>query len=210
MGCKIEGDSAQPGSRAAVRRSRLIEAARALFAENGFHGTGVAQLAKQSGVLVGQIYRDFENKEGIVAAIVEQDIEDFLIGSELCAAIEQNDPCLMRHWIRHFVKGRDVADRRLIAEIIAESARNERISNIFLSIDAQLRGHLCHALDVIAPGNGKAEQRKLIADMILTIAAGVFQRRVANNGDIDEILTDALCIWIDGLIDDLISNKEGK
>ena len=56
-------------TRAEQRRARIIAAARTLFAENGFHNTGIAQIAKQSGVLVGQIYRDFANKEEIVVAI---------------------------------------------------------------------------------------------------------------------------------------------
>ena len=38
-----------PADRAATRRRRIIEAARSLFVANGFHATGVAQIARESG-----------------------------------------------------------------------------------------------------------------------------------------------------------------
>ena len=69
-------------SRADARRDKLLDAARTLFAERGFHSTGVAQIASASGVKVGQIYRDFANKEEIVAAIAVRDLEQFLAEDE--------------------------------------------------------------------------------------------------------------------------------
>ena len=55
--------------RATARREKVIQAARTAFKANGFHATGIAQIAHASGVAVGQIYRDFANKEAIVAEI---------------------------------------------------------------------------------------------------------------------------------------------
>ena len=40
-----------------------------LFAERGFHGTSVPDLAKAAGVGAGTIYRHFESKEGVVNAL---------------------------------------------------------------------------------------------------------------------------------------------
>ncbi|RZM06398.1 MAG: TetR/AcrR family transcriptional regulator, partial [Sphingomonas sp.] len=37
--------------------------ARRLFVEHGFHSTGIALIAKESGVAVQQLYRDFPSKE---------------------------------------------------------------------------------------------------------------------------------------------------
>jgi AcrR family transcriptional regulator len=50
------------GGKAAQRREKIIEAARKLFIDNGFHATGVAQIAKESGIAVGQLYRDFASR----------------------------------------------------------------------------------------------------------------------------------------------------
>src|SRR3546814_6846394 len=66
------------GERARARRDRLLQVARTLFIEQGFHQTGTAQIAAASGIAVGQMYRDFKNKEAIIAAICEADVEAWL------------------------------------------------------------------------------------------------------------------------------------
>jgi AcrR family transcriptional regulator len=47
-----------------------------LRAAVGFHGASMADIAKAAGLSVGQIYRYFENKEAIIAAIVAQDLAE--------------------------------------------------------------------------------------------------------------------------------------
>ena len=65
-------DSAKPGAREAAaqdKTDRILTAATALFAERGFHGTAVPEVAKKAGVGAGTIYRYFENKEALVNAV---------------------------------------------------------------------------------------------------------------------------------------------
>lgn len=47
----------------------ILDAALVLFAERGFHGTSVPDLAKAAGVGAGTIYRHFDSKEGVVNAL---------------------------------------------------------------------------------------------------------------------------------------------
>ena len=53
----VGGCAALGRSRAQQRRDKVVDVARRLFASQGFHATGMAQIAKESGVAVGQIYR---------------------------------------------------------------------------------------------------------------------------------------------------------
>ena len=46
-----------------------MTASLALFAERGFHGTRVPDIAERAGVAVGTIYRYFPNKEALVNAV---------------------------------------------------------------------------------------------------------------------------------------------
>ncbi|MFO0550709.1 MAG: TetR/AcrR family transcriptional regulator [Polyangiaceae bacterium] len=48
------------------KRECILEAALALFAERGFHGTAVPAIAEQAKVAAGTIYRYFPSKEAIV------------------------------------------------------------------------------------------------------------------------------------------------
>lgn len=63
----------QPVSRreeaAQEKVDRILAAALELFAERGFHGTAVPEVAKKAGVGAGTIYRYFENKEDLVNAV---------------------------------------------------------------------------------------------------------------------------------------------
>lgn len=47
-------------------REAVLEAALELFAERGFHGTAVPDIAKAAGIAAGTIYRHFESKEQLV------------------------------------------------------------------------------------------------------------------------------------------------
>ena len=51
-----------------VSRERILEAATELFAQQGYAGTGVDQLAARSGIAKTAIYYHFGNKAGLLAA----------------------------------------------------------------------------------------------------------------------------------------------
>ena len=54
------------------KREAILDAALALFAERGFHGTAVPLVAEKAGVGAGTIYRYFESKEALVNALYQQ------------------------------------------------------------------------------------------------------------------------------------------
>jgi AcrR family transcriptional regulator len=54
------------------KREAILEAALDLFAEKGFHGTSVPEVAQRAGVGAGTIYRHFESKEALVNALYQQ------------------------------------------------------------------------------------------------------------------------------------------
>ena len=51
------------------KREAILGAALALFAERGFHGVAVPEIAARARVAAGTIYRHFESKEAIVNAL---------------------------------------------------------------------------------------------------------------------------------------------
>lgn len=184
--------------RAAARRDRVIDAARKLIAEQGFHNAGIAQIARDSGVLVGQIYRDFASKEDIVVAIAERDTRAFLNDEGLRAALATGDAAGLRDWIARMVACEEEgSDPRIVAEIIAEASRSEKIAAIVHHIHASMRRDLLAALDRLAPGDAIRERREMLAEVILTIAGGVFQRRMTEGDQPSEAVVEAL---VDGIL----------
>jgi len=180
-------------NRATIRRRKLIETARKLFIENGFHATGIAQIAQQSGIAVGQIYRDFSSKEEIVAGLVREDCARVMAAEALDTAIRHGDSEAVRAWLLHFVEpDEDIDGERLFAEIVAESARNERIASIFTALQDELRGNMLAALALLAPGGDNAAQRVVVADSILTMSLGLLHHRLFRPGLAVEPLVRAL------------------
>ncbi|MGE9808172.1 MULTISPECIES: TetR family transcriptional regulator [unclassified Janibacter] len=56
------------------RREQLVTIARALFAERGFEGTSVEEIAATAGVSKPVVYEHFGGKEGLYAVVVDREI----------------------------------------------------------------------------------------------------------------------------------------
>lgn len=182
--------SAAESDRATLRRSKIVATARQLFAENGFHATGVAQIASKSGVAVGQLYRDFSSKEAIVASIAQTDCLDYLGPDSLRRGIERRDTDAVWAWLRAFMDRGDADGGALITEIVAESTRNPTIAALFHTTSCDVRRTMLAALEVLAPGEALAQRRAQLADLALALSLGLLQHRVLNtlggNGDVVE------------------------
>ncbi|GAB4200838.1 MAG: TetR family transcriptional regulator [Sandaracinaceae bacterium] len=68
-------DLQDPG---AEKREAILDAALALFAERGFHGTAVPLVADAAEVGAGTIYRHFESKEALVNALYQREKRQML------------------------------------------------------------------------------------------------------------------------------------
>ncbi|WP_339690205.1 TetR/AcrR family transcriptional regulator [uncultured Parasphingorhabdus sp.] len=190
----------EPGlqaQRTLERRGKITAAAKRLFIENGFHNTGMARLAKESGVLVGQIYRDFASKEAIVADIVEEQMNVLLAASELRESIRRSDYDAVKAWIFKFVRGPDDNDFVLFAEILAESSRNEKIAAITEKVSDRLREAMVEALTLLAPDPAKAERRETVAKTILCIGGGVGQQKSGMVNNLDDQVVDLIVEMIE-------------
>lgn len=63
---------------AAERRKQLIEIARPIFADRGFDGTSVEEVAHQAAVSKPVVYEHFRGKEGLYAAVVDHEVAALL------------------------------------------------------------------------------------------------------------------------------------
>ena len=62
------------------RREQLLEVGRKLFAEKGFEGTSVEEIAAKAGVSKPVVYEHFGGKEGLYAVVVDREIRTLLDG----------------------------------------------------------------------------------------------------------------------------------
>jgi len=65
----------RPRMTAKERREQLIDVSRALFAQKGFEGTSVEEIAARAQVSKPVVYEHFGGKEGIYAVVVDREIQ---------------------------------------------------------------------------------------------------------------------------------------
>jgi AcrR family transcriptional regulator len=67
-------------------RERLLNAARSVFARNGYHGASVEEVASEAGFSTGALYSNFGGKEDLFLALMEREIKTH--ADEIAAAVE--------------------------------------------------------------------------------------------------------------------------
>ncbi len=70
------------------RREQLLEVGRKLFAEKGFEGTSVEEIAAKAGVSKPVVYEHFGGKEGLYAVVVDREIRTLLDGINVALRVE--------------------------------------------------------------------------------------------------------------------------
>ncbi|HET9143052.1 TetR/AcrR family transcriptional regulator [Actinophytocola sp.] len=82
------------------RREQLLDVARSLFAEKGFDGASVEEIAHRAGVSKPVVYEHFGGKEGIYAVVVDREMQA-LLGRMTSALDEQGAPRVLLERAAH-------------------------------------------------------------------------------------------------------------
>lgn len=129
---------ATPTDRALARRQQVLDAAADAFRRRGFHAASMAEIAKTAGMSPGHIYNLFENKDDIIAAIVERDCAE-VIGR--IAELQQEGDVLQKMLAeteRAIDESAQVADAALELEVLAEASRNPKLAAVVHQAEAQV------------------------------------------------------------------------
>ncbi|WP_327693303.1 TetR/AcrR family transcriptional regulator [Streptomyces sp. NBC_00459] len=73
-----------------ARRRQILDGAALCFTRNGFHATSMQDVLKEVGLSAGAVYRYFSGKEELIAAIVNEVLQE--VGEAFEAAGEQSPP----------------------------------------------------------------------------------------------------------------------
>jgi AcrR family transcriptional regulator len=74
----------------AQRRAQLLDVGKELFAERGYDGTSVEEVALRAGVSKPVVYEHFGGKEGLYAVVVDREVQRLL--TSFTAALTGDDP----------------------------------------------------------------------------------------------------------------------
>jgi AcrR family transcriptional regulator len=96
-------------ARSRATRARLIEAAEIVFAEKGYDGARLSDIAEEAGCSVGAVYFRFKDKSALFSAIAESFIEDARAG---LSVLVDKAPAEQELLLRTFVTGTAVNFRK--------------------------------------------------------------------------------------------------
>jgi AcrR family transcriptional regulator len=112
-----------------ARRRHVREAALACFKRKGFHQASMADICAEAAMSPGNLYRYYDSKEAIIAAICEEDRRQLTVRLERLGG-GGNLFDSMLDIAGEAMSASDPEKSRFGCEILAEAARNERIAEI--------------------------------------------------------------------------------
>jgi len=138
---------------ATLRRQQVLDAAADCFRRHGFHSAGMAQIAREAGMSVGHIYHYFENKEAIIAAIVDRDLARIIEVLEGFKNADDIIRAMLNRVAADIDTHTDARDSALQLEILAESSRNPEVAKITRAKDEVGRKLLSNTIE-----NGRSQR----------------------------------------------------
>ncbi len=136
---------------------QIIDAAVIVIAENGYHQSQVAKIAKQAGVADGTIYLYFKNKEDILVSLFQEKMGQFIdtIGEEIATENSASEK-LLSLIEKHFALL--AADRHLA--IVTQLELRQSNKELRLRINEVLKGYLIVVDEIIKTGINSGEFSK--------------------------------------------------
>src|SRR3954468_22597977 len=115
------------------RRAQILDAAISCFAKRGFHLTSMHDISAEAGVSVGLIYRYFENKEAVIAAMADRhkkQIQELLQqAAQAPSLLESLEILFTAHCCEE-----PKLQSAFVVDLYAEAARNPKIAELALDV----------------------------------------------------------------------------
>ncbi len=129
-------------SHADVRSAGILSSVRQAFLDKGFDGASMQDLARATGMSVGNFYRYFPSKAAIIQALIEHDAD--MVQRDFAAILTSDQPmATLRQVIRTRVVGEACADDlALWTEIEAASRHSAEIAQAAQRMETEVLGNL--------------------------------------------------------------------
>ena len=152
--------AAAPTRRRENTRTRLMDAAAQMFAEEGIDASSVEAICERAGFTRGAFYSNFASKEELFLALCERSAE-FTLATlrERIASLEANDldaQTELHNLVQQVLEiaAQDRLDVLLNAEIRTQALRNADFAVAYLALNRELSANVAHLVRDIADARG--------------------------------------------------------
>src|SRR6266446_3110986 len=112
------------------RHSQILEAAMVCFAKRGFHQASMHDISAEAGISVGLIYRYFENKEAVIAAMADRhkkEIHAVLERARMAPSLLESLEIL---FTAHCCENSPKVQSAFVVDLYAEASRNPQVADL--------------------------------------------------------------------------------
>src|SRR5260221_977945 len=177
----------RPGS----TRERLLEAAVEMFAERGYAASGVDALCRRAGVAKTGLYWEFQNKVGLLNAVIDQVVTEWVDQIREAARAggsprERLDVALAM--VRKRVQQRPELFRVLLVVLAERTQVDEEAREALRRVHRSAHVALLESFQESLGGTIPAERLGVLCDLVLAMIDGVLLRaQIHGDSDVDQL-----------------------
>jgi AcrR family transcriptional regulator len=194
-------------------RSALLASAAKVFAQRGYDGATLDEVAADAGYTKGAVYANFENKEGLFLAMLDERFAVRLEELDRVMSSDESPEEQARQAGSDFARyvGADPDWQRLFSEFTAHAARNERLRKELVKRYKVLRDRIAYGF------RRRSEELGLdpplppdeLAQMTFAMANGFACEKLLEPELSDELFGSMLAVFFVGLRT-LAKDREGS
>ena len=164
------------------RRTQILDAAVVCFAKRGFHQASMHDISAEAGISVGLIYRYFQNKEAVIAAMADRhkkQIHEILERARQAPNLRESLETL---FTAHCGETEPHVTAAFVVDLFAEASRNEQVAALVRDV---CQTSMDGVTDLIArsPESGRSDLSPgEMAELIFAVNDGMLLRGVLRIG----------------------------
>lgn len=184
-----------------ARREAILDAAEICFARSGFHRCTMHEICKEAGISPGALYVYFASKEDLIAGLAERDRSEFQERIAPMGGARDILNALRAIGEQYFVE--EPKHKRLMCvEIGVESTRNEKVGEIFRSVDQHIHNSFRELFERLEEEGRIAPDldAETLAQLLSVIGDGMMWRRAIDPDFKPDTLMPAVTALVGSLL----------
>ena len=164
------------------RPAQILDAAVVCFAKRGFHQASMHDISAEAGISVGLIYRYFQNKEAVIAAMADrhkQEIQEILERARQAPNLRESLETL---FTAHCGETEPQVTAAFVVDLFAEASRNTHVAELVRGVcDAAMDG-VTELIRRSPEAKGSELTAREKAELIFAVNDGMLLRGVLRVG----------------------------
>lgn len=201
--------------RKAQTRVELLTSARKVFLQRGFHVATLDVIASEAGYSKGAVYSNFESKEALFLAILDEHFRQRLTVFESATTTAQT----VEHGLRLAARGIAAADgaeprwAALLLEFWAHASRDEALRRKVAASREHYIQAIASALERLVAGHGvqlAIPTQQLVRGGVALVRGMSLERRLQPGSIPDELFEQMVMAYVTGLIRHTTQAQHGQ